>query len=182
MSKCQTQMCIQCIADLLFNSSKTCLIRPLVNPLLIFIPILTFSLFVRNPSHRLFQHKISLPASACWINQACRVNCMCTVNNHVFLVSLCFSQSSNLLNQSRLKILKTREDLLKVIAIYLNILQFLFSSLGNANGMGRKETCYCDFTFKHELSCLFLITAVIINQATITYVFLLKKNNAGKKL
>ena len=107
------------------------------------------------------------------------------MNNYVYLFSLCFSQSSNLLNQSRLKILKTREDLLKVIAIYLNILWFLFSSIRNANGMDKKETCYCEFTLKHELRCLLFITlcdTVIINYATITVYVSANLSNAGKTL
>ena len=154
MSKCQTYMCIQCLADLLFKSSKTCLIRHLVNPLLIFIPILTFSLFVRNPSHCLFQHKISLPASACWIR---------LVSLYIYCEQSCISCFT--LFQSELKSSKSvkakdsenkrRSSEGNSHLSYYNILQFLFSSLGNANGMDRKETCYCDFTFKHGLAVCF---------------------------
>ena len=100
-----SQIVFQLISDcvlavfnfLLFNSSKTCLIRHLVNPLLIFIPILTFSLFVRNPSHCLFRiianHGFEFASflSNPWINNAtfaCLITlklCMNHINQSKFI-------------------------------------------------------------------------------------------------
>ena len=44
----------------------------------------------------------------------------------------------------------------------------------------RKHVIECEFTLKHELRCVLLIT-VIINNATITVYVFFPKNNAGKK-